>query len=77
MKKLTITVSDEVYKGLHAKIGPRRISGFLDSLARPHVVDADLDAGYRAMAADEQREREALEWSEKLITDTCLGFNPD
>lgn len=71
MKKLTITVSDEVYKGLHAKIGARRISGFLDSLARPHVVDTDLDAGYRAMAADEQREADALEWSENLITDVA------
>jgi hypothetical protein len=71
MKKLTITVSDEVYKGLHAKIGPRRISGFLDSLARPHVVDTELEAGYRAMAADERREAEALEWSESLVTDVA------
>jgi hypothetical protein len=71
MKKLTITLSDEVFEGLHAKIGPRRISGFLDSLARPHVVDTDLKAGYRAMAADERREAEALEWSEGLVTDVA------
>lgn len=71
MRKLTITVSDEVYRGLRTKIGPRRISGFLDSLARPHVVETDLDAGYRAMAADEEHEKEALEWSENLIADVA------
>lgn len=70
-KKLTITVSEEVYKGLHAKIGAGRISRFLDALARPHVVDAELDAGYKAMAADSAREAGALEWSESLIADAA------
>lgn len=69
MRKLTITVSDEVYRGLRTKIGHRRISRFLDSLARPHVVACDLEASYAAMAADQQRESEALEWSENLIPD--------
>ena len=36
-KKLTISISDEVYEGLHLKIGRRRISQFLEKLARPHV----------------------------------------
>jgi predicted CopG family antitoxin len=71
MRKLTITVSDEVYAGLQAKIGPRRISRFLDSLARPHVVDTELDSGYQAMAADERREPEALEWAENLLADVA------
>lgn len=61
MKKLTISVSDEVYAGLHQHIGPRRNSRFLDSLARPHVVGADLAAAYRDMAEDEERERDASE----------------
>jgi hypothetical protein len=69
-RKLTITVSEEVYKGLHAKIGAGRISRFLDALARPHVVDTELDAAYKAMAADE-RETEALEWVENLIGDAA------
>lgn len=69
MKKLTITVSDDVYSGLHARIGPGRISRFLDALARPQVVDSELDAAYKAMAADREREAEALEWSENLIAD--------
>jgi hypothetical protein len=68
-KKLTITVDPDVYAGLHNVIGPRRISRFLNDLARPHVVPVDLAAGYAAMAADERREAEALGWSEALIAD--------
>jgi len=68
-RKLTITVSDEVYDGLRSKIGPGKISRFLDSLARPYVVESELDAGYRAMAADREREAEAEEWIESLIGD--------
>ncbi len=67
---MTITVSDEVYQRLHSKIGPRRISRFLDSLARPHVLDNDLDTAYKSMAADRQRERAALEWNENLVGDS-------
>lgn len=71
MKKLTITVDDEVYAGLHHVIGRRRISRFLNDLARPHVTGQDLDEGYRAMAADEQHEREATEWIEAVIGDVA------
>ena len=68
-KKLTITVDDEVYAGLHSIIGRRRISRFLNDLARPHVLQAELAEGYKAMAADEEREREATEWVENLTAD--------
>jgi hypothetical protein len=61
-RKLTITVDEEVYDGLHRVVGRRHISRFLNDLARPHVVHDDLEAGYRAMAADEEHEREAMEW---------------
>ncbi len=70
-KKLTITIDDEVYDGLYRHVGRRRISRFLEALARPHVVDAELEAGYRAMAADEVRETEAEEWSEGLLGDVA------
>ncbi len=70
-RKLTITVSEEVYKGLHAKIGAGRISRFIDALARPHVVDTELDAAYKDMAADTGREAEALEWVENLTGDVA------
>jgi len=72
-KKLTITVDDEVYTGLHSVIGRRRISRFLNDLARPHVLQGDLAGGYKAMAADEEREREATEWVENLTGDIADG----
>ena len=66
-KKLTITINEEVYAGLHAVIGRRNISQFIESLIRPHVLDRDLEAAYQAMALDEAREAEALEWMEGTI----------
>jgi hypothetical protein len=70
-KKLTITVDAEVYAGLHSVIGRRRISRFLNDLARPYVVGQDLAAGYAAMAADEAREAEAETWSEAMLSDVA------
>ncbi len=70
-KKLTITIDETVYDGLHKVIGRRNISHFIEDLVRPHVIDTDLDAAYAAMAADEEREAEALEWSEAVIGDVA------
>jgi hypothetical protein len=70
-KKLTITIDEEVYKGLHKVIGRGRISRFLEDLARPHVISRELDAAYKAMAGDQVREAEAEEWAEGLIGDAA------
>lgn len=70
-KKLTITVDEDVYAGLHKVIGRRHISQFIEDLVRPHVIGTDLEAGYRAMAEDEAREAAALEWSEATIGDVA------
>ena len=69
MKKLTISISEEVYEGLYAKIGSGKISRFLDALARPHVVDEDIDAGYRAMSLDADREDQANDWTSGLVNE--------
>jgi predicted CopG family antitoxin len=66
-KKLTITIDEEVYEGLHSVIGRGRISQFIEDLARPFVVNHDLDDAYRQMAQDEEREAEALEWADATI----------
>lgn len=68
-KKLTITVDEEVYKGLHKNIGRRKISKFIEDLVRPHVVNIDLEAAYEKMAKDRDREDEALDWAEATIGD--------
>jgi hypothetical protein len=70
-KKLTITLEDRVYKGLHAVVGRRRISRFIESLVRPYVIGKDLEMGYRLMAQEEAREAEALEWAEATIGDVA------
>jgi len=69
MKKLTITVDDDVYKGLHAHIGRGNISRFLNDIARSHVIEDDIEAGYAVMAADQDRERDAEMWSHISIQD--------
>jgi predicted CopG family antitoxin len=66
---MTITLDEAVYEGLYRTIGKRRISQFIEDLVRPHVLDTSLDDGYRAMAADKEREAEALEWCNALAGD--------
>ena len=46
-RRLTITVDEEVYDGLHRIVGRRKISGFRTELARPHVVSGDLSTSAR------------------------------
>ena len=70
-KKLTITLDERVYQGLHAVVGRRRISRFIESLVRPYVVGKDLERAYREMAQDESREADALEWAEATVGDVA------
>jgi predicted CopG family antitoxin len=63
-RKLTISIDEEVYNGLQRVVGAGRISSFIEQLVRPHVLNQDLREGYRAMARDHRRERQAIEWSE-------------
>ena len=66
-KKLTITIDEEVYRGLRNVIGPGKISGFVEELVRPHVVKHELESAYKVMAEDTVREKEAHEWVEAAI----------
>jgi hypothetical protein len=70
-KKMTITLDEVVYDGLYRVIGKRKISQFIEDLARPYVLKNDLLESYQAMAADTEREREALEWCNGLIGDVA------
>ena len=63
-KKLTITIDQDVYDGLYRVVGKRKISSFIESLVRPHVMYCDIHEGYRQMAADAEREAEAIAWVE-------------
>ena len=67
-KKLTITINEKVYEGLHRVIGRHHISRFIEGLVRPYVL-TDLETAYEEMAQDKAREADALEWSEATIGD--------
>ncbi len=68
-KRMTITLDEAVYDGLYRTVGKRRMSQFIEDLLKPHVLDTALDAGYRAMAADAEREAEAQAWINGLVAD--------
>ena len=68
-KKLTISIDEKIYKGLYTTIGEGKISQFIESLVRPHVLRQDLLLAYQEMAGDEEREQEATAWSEGVIGD--------
>lgn len=68
-KKMTITLDEVVYEGLYRTIGKRKMSQFIEDLVRPHVIDTILDDGYKAMAADKEREIEAMEWCNAIAGD--------
>ena len=68
-KKLTISLDEEIYNGLHKVIGRHKISRFIESLLRPHILKEDLVSAYKEMAKDEVREKEALEWVEATSKD--------
>lgn len=70
-KKLTITIDEEVYVGLHKTIGRRKISRFVQEIVRPHVIRPDLETAYAEMAKDKKREQEAAEWAENTFKDVA------
>ncbi len=70
-KKLTITVDERVYAGLHTVVGRRRINRFIESLVRPHVIGKDLEVAYTQLAQEEAREAEALECAEATVGDVA------
>ena len=70
-KKLTITIDEEVYEGLHKNIGRRKISRYIQEVVRPHVVRPNLDSAYAEMARDRKREKDAEEWAEITFLDVA------
>lgn len=69
-KRLTITLDESLYEGLHLVAGRRGASRLIQDLLRQHLAAGSaLDDGYRAMAADTEREADALEWCQALAQD--------
>lgn len=70
-KKLTITLDEEIYEGLHAVVGRRRISRFIEDLVRPRISRQHLEEAYREMARNEKRETDAVDWAEGTMGDVA------
>lgn len=68
-RRMTITLDERVYDGLHTVVGRKHISRFIERLVRPHVLSEELENEYCAMARDEVREAAALAWAEVAIVD--------
>src|SRR5438445_5747629 len=73
-KKLTITVSDQVYVGLHRNVGRRNINRFIDGVLRPRVAglgggarlgreptESEIARGYAELAAYEANHTKEIE----------------
>ena len=72
--KVTVSVPKDLVK-MADKVAKERktsrskvVSSCLQELAKKRF-EAELEEGYRAMAADEQREKDALEWVEATLED--------
>jgi hypothetical protein len=61
---------DEIAIGLDAMTGHGKISCDLESSMVTRTETIELVDGYRAMAKDVERERQALEWIEALVGDS-------
>ena len=70
-KKLTITIDDEVYEGLHRlSVRAKSAGSSRNWFARTSYVPI-LKSAYAEMARDKKREKEAVEWAEATFKDVA------
>ena len=72
LRKLTLTVDETLYNTLLPLVEKQTIGNllaeFVQTKFHQHIsTRAELEAGYKAMAADEEYEREAMEWCNGLM----------
>jgi hypothetical protein len=68
---MTFMLDEIAYDGLMRVVGRGKVSQFLQALARPLVLDASMDDGFRAMRNDTQRQADASESITGLIADSA------
>ena len=54
-RRLTISLDEKVYTGLHSKFGRLNLSRFIETLVRPYVIHQEMQESYRQM--EEQRKQ--------------------
>ncbi len=48
-RRLTVSLDEDVYAGLHSSIGRQNLSRFIETLIRPYVIHKDMLEAYRRM----------------------------
>lgn len=46
-RRLTISLDEKVYTGLHSKFGRNNLSRFIETLVRPYVIPKEMPEAYR------------------------------
>jgi hypothetical protein len=67
-RKLTVTLDARLYTRIRKTVRKSHISDFVGSVLSPHFLRQDLDAEYKRMAQDKEREKDALEWAEGALS---------
>jgi hypothetical protein len=72
LRELTLSVDESLYNILMPMVEKQTIVNLLAEfvqtrLSGPVYTQAELEAGYKAMAADDEYEREAMEWCNGLM----------
>jgi len=67
LRELTLSVDETLYNTLIPMVEKQTIGDLLAEFVQTRLsghtyTQAELEAGYQAMAADEEYEREAMEW---------------
>ena len=72
LRELTLNVEETLYNTLKPMVDNQTIGNLLAEFVQaryPHrYTQAELEDGYKAMAADEEYEREAMEWCNGLMS---------
>ncbi|GHV25752.1 hypothetical protein AGMMS4952_04330 [Spirochaetia bacterium] len=72
LREMTIRVDEALYETLQPMVEHQTIGTFLSEFVKvwdpqPEYTQTELEAGYRAMAADEEYEQDAMEWCNGLM----------
>jgi hypothetical protein len=72
LRELTITVEETLYNTLMPMVEKQTIGNLLAEFVQARFsvrtyTQTELEDGYKAMAADEEYEREAMEWCNGLM----------
>jgi hypothetical protein len=72
LRELTLNIEEDIYDTLMPMVEKQTRGDLLTEFVQARVshkgyTQAELEAGYKAMAADTEYEREAMEWCNGLI----------